>query len=268
MMKRTTVTFLFATLIGIMTTSCSSSQKTEQLKKAELFYTYGTQKMIDKDYSQALEALENANQLKPNDTKTLNNLGLAYYFKNRPEKAKFYFKQAIKVDNKNSDARNNLASIYFKEGDYNKAEEQYKVVLKDLIYRYNYRVKYNLSLIELKRGNKDAAIKYLQQVTGYTLDYCPAPFQLAMIYKKDGNIKDAIKNLNIATSGECKKEIAPKFELAEIYRSLGESKKALPLYNQIIEQFPRTDYAKRSLVIKNNLMKNVYYSNKFETDNL
>lgn len=261
-MKRDFLTFLFLVSFAIFGISCSSNQKDTELKKADLFYTYGTQKMIDKDYTQALEALQNSNKLKPNDTKTLNNLGLAYFFKNRPQQAKKYFEQAIKADDKNSDARNNLASIYFREGKIDLAEQQYQEVLKDLVYQYSYRVQYNLALIELKRGNKKKAVDYLNQVLGYTLDYCPASYQLAMIYKQEGNITKAIKNLNIATTGKCEKEPAAIYELGEVYRSLGEDKKALALYNKIIEGFPRTEYAQKSLSIKNKLVKKVYYSNK------
>lgn len=267
MRKRNSLLFTVISFVFLMT-SCSSGQKQNSDKKAELFYTYGTQKMIDKDYTQALEALENANQLKPNDTKTLNNLGLAYYFKNRPEKAKNYILKAIKLDPKNSDARNNLASIYFKEGKIDLAEKQYKEVLKDLVYRYSYRVKYNLSLIELKRGNNEKAKKYLNEVVGYTLDYCPAPYQLGLILRKEGKITEAIKNFNIAKTGQCKDQPAAFFELGKTYQTLGEDKKALVEFNHIIEAFPRTPYAKKSLTFKNKLTKKIYYTEKFKINKL
>ena len=234
-MKRVNSTIILFISLLLLTASCSSSQKDTNSKKADLFYTYGTQKLIDKDYTQALEALLKANTLKPNDTKTLNNLGLAYYLKKKPELAKKFFLKSIDEDEKNSDARNNLASIYFHEGKMNLAEKQYKEVLKDLVYQYSYRVKYNLALIELKRNNKKKAMKYLNEVTGYTLDYCPAPYQLALLLKEDGKIKDAIKNLNIATTGKCDKEPAPIYELGEIYRSLGERQKAISYFDKVIE---------------------------------
>ncbi len=261
----TIFTLLSLTLLGV---SCASSQQDNEEKKADLYYTYGTQKLIDKDYTQALEALLNANKLKPNDTKTLNNLGLAYFFKKRPEKAKHYFNKAIKVDNKNSDARNNLASIYFEEGNLKAAESQYKEVLKDLVYRYTYRIQYNLALIELKRGNKQKAINYLDQVMGYTLDYCPASYQLAMIYKNAGKMNEAIKNFNIATTGKCESEPAPLYELGDLYHKLGEDKKALDKFTKVIESFPRSEYAKHSLVIKNQLVKKVYLTNKYKNNTL
>lgn len=267
MRKRNSLLFIVISLV-LMMTSCSSGQKDNSAKKAELFYTYGTQKMIDQEYSQALEALENANQLKPNDSKTLNNLGLAYHFKNRPEKAKSLIKKAIEIDPKNSDARNNLASIYFHEGKIDLAEEQYQEVLKDLVYRYSYRIKYNLSLIELKRGNTEKAKDYLNQVVGYTLDYCPAPYQLGILQYKEGKISEAIKNFNIAKTGKCKDQPAAYFELGKIYQELGQEKKALAEFNHIIEAFPRTQYAKRSLKFKNNLMKKIYYSKKNKTNKL
>lgn len=267
MRKRNSLLFIVISLVFLMT-SCSSGQKDNSDKKAELFYTYGTQKMIDQEYSQALEALENANQLKPNDTKTLNNLGLAYFFKDRPEKAKRLILKAIEIDPKNSDARNNLASIYFKEGKIDLAEKQYKEVLKDLVYRYTYRVKYNLSLIELKRGNKQKAKDYLKEVLGYTLDYCPAPYQLGILLHEEGKIAEAIKNFNIAKTGKCKDQPAAYFELGKVYQTLGEEEKAIAEFNHVIEAFPRTQYAKRSLKFKNKLMKKIYYSKKNKNNNL
>ena len=74
--------------------------KSTEEKKADLYYSTGTANLMNGSYTEALDKLIEANQLRPNDTKILNNLGMAYYFKNDVKNALFHIKKAIEVDPK------------------------------------------------------------------------------------------------------------------------------------------------------------------------
>jgi type IV pilus assembly protein PilF len=111
--------FLLMSVLFIVT-SCASDDVNRELtideKKAELYYDQGTSELIQKNYSQALNNLLKAKELRPLDSKVRTNLGMAYYFKEQVQLAVSELKEAIKLDTKNSDAKLNLATIYFETG--------------------------------------------------------------------------------------------------------------------------------------------------------
>ena len=152
-----TKSFLFISLI-ISLNSCSYlsvKEKSTRDKKTNLYFAQGTEMLVKKDYSRALEYLLEAQKLSPGDSEVHNNLGMAYFFKKRTEKAKQHLERSIELNPKNSDARNNYASILFREKNYQEAKKQYLAVKNDLIYPHQYRTNYNLALIEEVEGNQD-----------------------------------------------------------------------------------------------------------------
>ena len=76
---------------------------------------------------------------------------MAYYFRKDTTSAIAKIKKSLEVDPKNSDARNNLGTIYFNLGKYKLAQQQYEAILTDLVYQGQFRVLYNLALIYFKR---------------------------------------------------------------------------------------------------------------------
>ena len=90
--------------------------------KTKLYYGQGTEMLVKKEYSKALEYLLEAQKLDPKDSEIQNNLGMAYFSKKRSEKGKISFIKAVELDPKNSNARNNYASILFREGNLQRSQ--------------------------------------------------------------------------------------------------------------------------------------------------
>ena len=87
---------IFLILVLLPLVSCSSrKEKSITDKKADLYYGQGTNLLRSKDYTKALKSLIASNKYRPNDTKTLNNLGMAYYFKKSVTSAVNYITKAI-----------------------------------------------------------------------------------------------------------------------------------------------------------------------------
>ena len=170
-----TKSFLFIFLIFALT-SCSNysvKEKSVRDKKTDLYFAQGTEMLVKKDYSRALEYLLEAQKLSPKDSEIQNNLGMAYFFKKRIEKAKQHLERSIELNPKNSDARNNYASILFREKNYQEAKQQYNAVKNDLIYPHQYRTNYNLALIEEIEGNQAQMIKLLGESVAERDDFAP-----------------------------------------------------------------------------------------------
>lgn len=226
--------------------SCGGQQvadKSPEEAKADLYYANGTANLMNGNYTEALGKLLEANNLRPNNSKVLNNLGMAYYFKNDVNSALKNITRAIELDPKNSDARVNLASIYFKQGKISEAKKQYEMVTKDLIYQSQFRTYYNLGLLELKENRIDQAKKYFLLSVKDREDYCPANYQLGLIERGQYNFASALNWFRKAQLTTCVTLPEPHLGEARTLIELRELEKARIKLNYILEKFSQTPFA-------------------------
>jgi type IV pilus assembly protein PilF len=250
-------TFLI-TLLLVTTTGCglfSSKPKiTTAERKADLFYQHGTHKLVNKDYTSALDLLLKAQKLRPNDTKIENNIGMTYFFKHRYPQALTHFKRSISVDKKNSDARNNLASLYYHLKKYDLAHEQYQIIQQDLIYKHQYRVHYNLALIYLIKKERTKAIQSLKQALKEKSDYCAPSYLLGTLANKRFQYQQAYKYFKDATMGTCYNNAAPHYQQALTLIKMKKYTPARLKLDDIIENFDDERIRQLALTTRDNLL--------------
>ncbi|HLE12599.1 MAG: hypothetical protein A2504_03950 [Bdellovibrionales bacterium RIFOXYD12_FULL_39_22] len=226
-------------LLAFFTTfSCSSPQKSTQEEQANLYYQHGTSKLISHEYTDALDNLIKAHQLNGKDSKICNNLGMAYYFKNELARAEFYLKKALDLDAKNSDARNNLASLYFERGLFDLAKKEYLKIKNDLVYKNQYRTYYNLAHISLKERKISEAIQNLNSSLKENFDYCPAHFLLGKIEFGQERYQKAYENFREASMGTCVNNPEPHYEQARCLIKLSRFNDAAEKLEYLIAKFP------------------------------
>lgn len=234
-------------ILLLVLVSCASNKeaadKTPEEKKFDLYYSYGTDSLIMKDYSSAVEYLRKAEEIKESDSKLQNNLGMAYYFKNHIEMATKHLKRSIELDNKNSDAKNNLAGIYYQQNNLSPAKVLYLQVLNDLIYKFQFRTNYNLGLISLKERDQSAALEYFARSVKENEDYCPAHYQSGEVHYRNMRYAEALNHFIKATAGTCVSSPAPHYRQAQTLLKLNRHADALFKLNMIIEKFPNTSFA-------------------------
>lgn len=249
------ITFLFVT-------SCSSmnSQKEINKTKSDLYFAEGTERLVNQEYTEALRNLIQADELDPDNSKIINNLAMAYYFKGKAEMAKNLLNKSMKLDPKNSDAKNNLASIYFNEKKYLEAKKLYEEITADLLYGHTYRVYYNLALIELEFNNREKAITLLEQAIGNRIDYCPAGYRLATLYKEMGQYKKSLDTFKDTTKENCAQNPEPFYEWANLLHTLGKDTEALIKYTHVLEKFPSSPLAQNAANKINQLKKDTEFS--------
>ncbi len=240
--------FISATLLSLLM-SCATrapgelKQKSNTEKKAELYYDYGTNALVAKEYTKALTNLKKAVNIIDDDSRFHNNLGMAYYFKGDSRNAIKHLNESISLDPKNSDAKNNLASIYFAKGEDKKAEKLYREILKDLEYPKQFRVHYNLGLLALKNGQVNKAISLLEKATEINKTYCPAHYQLGQISYRNHNYHQASTYFQNAYMGSCSENPSPYYQEALSLFNLGEDAKALLKFKEVINKFPTSKEA-------------------------
>ncbi len=238
--------YLFIIFLFINCSSNQSTGQSENEKKAEIFYTYGTQSLVQKNYTDALDNLLKSYDLNPNDSKLNNNLGMAYFFKDRSDKAIDHLNKAIEIDKKNSDAKSNLASIYYNLGEYQKAKKLFHEVLEDLVYQHHYRILHGLALISIKDKKYSEAKDYLEKSIKENTDYCPAYFTLGKLELSKGQHNEAIDNFKKANKGTCFSEEAPLIALAQTYYNIGDFDRAKLKFLEYIERFPSGSFVKEA----------------------
>jgi Tfp pilus assembly protein PilF len=233
--------------ITILFLSSCSSKKNLTQTQSELYFSAGTQSLMEKEYTAALTSLLKANEMDPDNADILINLGMAYYFKGEKDMAIKHLLKALKIDEEKSDAKVNLASIYFTEGKYSEAEKLYKQVLKDLTYDKQARTLYNLGLIQLQwKKDTSAAENYFKLSTKEDENYCPSFFQLGLIQFNRKQINTAYKNFKEASAGTCYESPAPHY-----YQGLClmESKKfdeARMKFEEIDSRFKKSPFAQKA----------------------
>lgn len=254
--------FMILTLSFVMA-SCSSGPKrvSKTEKRALIYYTQGTRNLVDKEYTKALKNLLEANSLKSDDTKIHTNLGMAYYFKKNKTLAIKHLNYAIKLDNKNTDAKLNLATIYMENNQLDLAEENFQKILKDLVYENQFQTYYNLGVLELRRKHTQKAISYFKSSVKINENYCPSFFQLGRIYYDQANYKNALKMYREASMGTCYDNPEPHYRQALSLIKLHRYADATIKLEEMTEKFALTKYeamARRALVKVNQLKKDSY----------
>jgi protein O-mannosyl-transferase len=79
------------------------------------------------DFQNAIGYFEKALQINPKNVSTLENLGVAYGFLNRPEQSIYYFESALQIDPSNASLHRNLGNAYMQQGNTEKAMQQFQM---------------------------------------------------------------------------------------------------------------------------------------------
>lgn len=232
--------FFFLALILV---SCASNSKEKEEKISHIYFKQGTKELVEKNYTFALTNLLKAAEHDPQNTEIQNNLGMAYYFKKRPDKALTHLNEALKIDPKNIDAKANIATIYMETGDLKKAETIYKnIIEKELTYPYHFKTYYNLGLIEEKRNHPEKARVYYKKSIEESSIYCPPRFKIGSYLMEIKKYKQALAHFKAASNGACSETAEPHYNQALAHLKLKEYDSARFKFQEIISRFPDSPY--------------------------
>ena len=231
-------------ILMISLSACSLLTKKEDKKedKADIYYKYGTNKLVEKDYTGALDTLLKAYKLRPEDDLINNNLGMAYYLRGDIKNALKHIKKALTINPTNSDAKSNLASLHFNQNNLTAAKKIYEEVLKDLVYKKQFRTHYNLALINIRQKKFRTAESHLKKSIAVYPDYCPSHFQLGELYLKKHLKERAVEALKEGIKGPCYNVPANHFSLAKALIEAGRNEAAKKRLEYIVEKFYKTKY--------------------------
>ncbi len=109
------------------------------------------------NWQDAKRNLEQAAEIDPDAPEVHEAFALVYQSTGEYELAEESFKIAIKLNKDFSRARNNYAAFLYQQERYSEAEEQLEIVVQDTLYESRPRAYLNLGLCRLRLGNPDGA---------------------------------------------------------------------------------------------------------------
>jgi len=235
-------------LLIINLVACSS-KPTLKSKQADIYFGAGTQSLMEQNYTMALQSLLKANELNPDNSDILNNLGMAYYFKGEKDLAIKTLNRSLDINSSNSDAKVNLASIYYREKNFSNAERLYKEVLKDLTYDKQARNLYNLGILEAEiKKNHTVADEYFKRSIKEDENFCPSYYQLGLSQYNRRQFNSAVRNFKEATMGICYDSPAPHYYQGLAFLQMRQFLKARLKFDEVETKFKKSPFARQAHV--------------------
>lgn len=226
--------------------SCSTASKKESEEEADIYFSMGTNALMNRNYTVALTNLLTASEKNPRRSDIQNNLGMAYYFKKQNQLAINHIQTALKLDPKNTDARSNLASLHLDMKQFELAKKYYNEVLTDLTYPKQYITYYNLGKVEYDQKKLSEAKKYFLMSIKENPNTCASQYYLGLIEYKSKNYKNAQDYFKDAYYGVCYSNEFPLFYHGLSFEKNGEYDKAMGRYQELADRFPRSKLVEKS----------------------
>lgn len=238
--------FISFFLILFFLASCSSFQARDE-ETARLHLQLGTSQLSNENYPQALSELLIAESLDPENPVILNNLGLAYFFRERPDIAEIQLRKALELKPEYSDARNNLSRVLIERSKYEQAIAEAQKVIKDLTYPHPEKPLINLGMAQFKLGHFEAARGTFRKAIDIQRDNCLAlSFYGRSLYEMK-DYERASEALDRA-AGFCLRSQfdEPQYYSALSYYQLGHKKRAEARLEELLKMYPQGSYLDKS----------------------
>ncbi len=249
-MARILLTFSIFILAACVSASSKDSEK------AELYLRMGSSQFESGNYPAAMSDLLKAEELDPNNPAVQNNLGLVFFMRQRYDLAEEHIRRALRINNKYSEARNNLARVLIEEGKPQEAVRELRVVLDDLTYPAVDKAYVNLGLAQFNLKNYTEAKNSFLQAINVSRDNCIANDYYGRSFFELKDYNSAAPALDTAI-GFCQRALfdEPHYYSALAYYRLGNKEKAMARFAEIVKLYPDGKYREKSKAMLEMLRK-------------
>jgi len=245
--------FFICFLSIVIVASCStpgeikknSLKASFRLENGNSFFSKGQLAEAISEYEAALE-FDNSN---PN---IHNNLGLAYFARDRFDLSLKHLDQALTLNSNYTEARNNRGKIYVQLQQFEKAEKDFLISEQDLKYTKADETYSYLALIYFKKGEFEKAEIFSNKAIKFDEGNCLGRSTLGRISYEKKKFIEALKILSKATN-TCKEAgfEEPEYFSALSYFHLGDKSKSVTILERLIAEYPNGNYFKQAEEILN-----------------
>lgn len=247
-MKRIYCSFL---LLIFLLTACAADLEMQK-RKAEDKRNIAEAYIDQKNYTEALRELLEAEKLYPDDPNLQHDLGFVYMEKEKPDLAIQHLKRALALKSDYSAAKNTLGVAYMKNEQWDDAITCFKELSENLLYTTPQNPLFNLGWAYYQKKDFAESEKYYKKALGLYEDglskdavYIKALHGLGLNYMATGRSREAIAMLEKAVQS------VPRvaelfFDLGRAYKMAQEYPKAVKAYNKVIELVPDRSLAREA----------------------
>lgn len=157
---------------------------------------------------------------------------------NRMEDARMQFEKAEGMDFQNPDLKLRLGLLYIESGDYDKAIEEFRLILMG--NPDDDRAKYYLALCYIESGRYDTAVSTLDSIPQYSEFYDESLVQKAYIFEKQNMLGRSMALMEEVYGREPNNEVIVNY-LGSVYRKSGRNDDAVTLYKKFLESNPGSE---------------------------
>jgi type IV pilus assembly protein PilF len=213
----------------------------------ELHLGVGTSQLQNGSYPQALEALLRAQSYDPTNPAIQNNLGLAFFMRERFDLAEKHIREALSLQPNYTDARNNLARVLIERGQYSQAIVEAQKVINDLTYASPEKGLINQGIAYFKLGNFSTAKENFLKALTFQRDNCMANSYLGRSLFEMKQYKSAAEALDTAV-GFCQRMQfdEPHYYSAIAYFELGQKAKSENRFEELIRLYPQGKFSEKA----------------------
>jgi len=227
--------------------ACTPKENLEQQKlQAEASRNLGEAYLREGRYSAALKELLKTEAMTPDDYFLQFDLGLTYLYLDETDKAIYHFKKSLAIKDNYGPARNNLGNAYAEKKEWDKAIEQYKIVISNLLYVTPQFPYSNLGFAYYHKKEYGLAEQNFEEALKITPTFDRALYGLAQTYIATGRISQAVEKLEFAVAKH-PNNASLHLELAGAYKLNRDYRRAYGSYIQVVQMDPDSPLADKAL---------------------
>ena len=207
----------------------------------------GTSMLEQNNLPGALHELLIAEKLDNKNEVIQNNLGLAYFLRERFDLALPHLKRAVELKPDYSEARNNYGRVLIELARYDDAIAELQIVLSDLTYDDPSKALVNLGLAYFKKNDFANARSRLAQAVRINRQNCLGQILFGRTSLQLGDFTAASKTLDSAVTlcQESKSDEARYYSGLSYYK-LGRASSAIARMEEVIKLYPEGQFAKKA----------------------
>lgn len=242
--NRFLITLVICVMAGSLS-SCASSQRKRD--EADIHLRIGTAMWQQGNYPGALRELLTAARLDPKNAVIQNNLGLAYFTRERFDLAAEHIGRAIDLKPEYSEARNNYGRTLIELGRYDEAISELNKVMADLTYDSPTKALVNLGLAYFRKGEYRAAKVKLAEALKIDRENCLGQTLYGRTFLELAEFDSASKVLdNAVIICRASQYDEPHYYSGLSYYKLGRTSSAIARMEEVIKLYPQGQYAKKA----------------------
>jgi len=183
------------TLLGLLPQTILARTSPDRRDESLRYFRLGQVQLGQGKTMQAIESLDKALKLDPDNSEAHYVLGYIRYQQSEYKPAEKEFRKAIKINPYYTDAHNHLGLVYRETRDYDKALAEFQAALNDKSYKTPEMIHLNIGHLYLARGMFPEAIASFQKAVTLSPGYVRGHLGLGTAYARAGQKELSDKEL-------------------------------------------------------------------------